>query len=155
LCMEVRHISFEKCECVQRKTYSKAIGCVRRILLEDVNAPIAKAALDQQREEQPGRSGSDYVNPHGSYSRESVFRAPTVASEHDASLSRHFRMLLAGIQAEFGLNARLKHSVVTDVEGGFYSVRAFFTGVHRHMMTSELRDLLVFVVSHFSPLTPY
>jgi len=66
LCMEVRHISFEKCQCVQRKNYSEAIGRVRRILLEDVNSPIAKAALDQQREEQPGRPGSDNVNQHRS-----------------------------------------------------------------------------------------
>src|ERR1044071_5319509 len=66
LCMEVRHISFEKCQCVQRKNDSEAVGRVRRILLEDVNLPIAKAALDQQREEQPGRPGSDNVNQHRS-----------------------------------------------------------------------------------------
>ena len=67
LCMEVRHISFEKCQRVQRKNYSEAIGRVRRILLEDVNSPIGKATLDQQREKQPGRAGAEDVNPHGSY----------------------------------------------------------------------------------------
>src|SRR4029078_13196813 len=66
LCMEVRHISFEKCQCVQRKSYSEAIGRVRRILLEDVNSPIAKAAVDQQPEEQPRRPRSDNVNQHRS-----------------------------------------------------------------------------------------
>ena len=65
LCMQVRHISFEKRQCVQRKDYSKAIACSRRILLKDMNSPIREPALDQQREEQSSRAGADDVNLHG------------------------------------------------------------------------------------------
>ena len=42
---------------------------------------------------------------------------------------RHSRMLLAGIQAESGLDPRLKHSGVTVLESHLFAAAAIFKGV--------------------------
>jgi hypothetical protein len=41
---------------------------------------------------------------------------------------RHSRMLLAGIQAEFGLDPRLKHSGVTILESHLFARAVIFEG---------------------------
>jgi hypothetical protein len=43
---------------------------------------------------------------------------------------RHSRMLLAGIQAESGLDPRLKHSGVTLLESHLFALAAIFEGGH-------------------------
>jgi hypothetical protein len=43
---------------------------------------------------------------------------------------RHSRMLLAGIQAESGLDPRLKHSGVTILESPLFCPSAIFEGGH-------------------------
>jgi hypothetical protein len=59
---------------------------------------------------------------------------------------RHSRMLLAGIQAEFGLDPRLKHSGVTDVDVFLLSPAYFSKGGHEKH--EEIYDnlFLIFVV---------
>jgi hypothetical protein len=46
---------------------------------------------------------------------------------------RHSRMLLAGIQAEFGLDPRLKHSGVTPLGVASLTLAAIFEGGHPYL----------------------
>ena len=63
--VKIGHVTFEKGEGIQRKHHAEAEGGVGRILLEDTNPPRRKAALDQQREQKPGRPSTNDVNLHG------------------------------------------------------------------------------------------
>ena len=64
--MKIRHVALEKRKRVERENHAEAEGRVGRVLLEDINLPRRKAALDEQREQKPGRPGPDYINTHES-----------------------------------------------------------------------------------------
>jgi hypothetical protein len=51
---------------------------------------------------------------------------------------RHSRMLLAGIQAEFGLDPRLKHSGVTVLGVASLDPSQIFEGAHEDTKDSEI-----------------
>ena len=63
--VNIRHIALEKRQSIERKNHAVSEGSVGRILLEDIDAPGRKAALDEQREQKAGRTGADDINSHG------------------------------------------------------------------------------------------
>ena len=62
--VKIRYVTFEKCQGIEGKHHAKTESGVGRILLEDLNAPIRMAALDQERKQKTGRAGADDVNKH-------------------------------------------------------------------------------------------
>ena len=52
--VKIGHVAFEEREGIEREHHAETKGGVGRILLEDIDLPTWKAALDQQREEKAG-----------------------------------------------------------------------------------------------------
>ena len=66
----------------------------------------------------------------------------------------HSRMLLAGIQAEFGLDPRLKHSGVTILGSRISSPQPQFSKEFTRFKNSNIRTSVDFVVNAYSSSDP-
>src|SRR5213594_1159639 len=65
LLIQIRRVTLEERQRIQRKHHAKTESDVGRILLEDTDAPRRKPTLDQQRKQKTGGTGADDVNKHG------------------------------------------------------------------------------------------
>ena len=64
LLVKIRYITFEKRKRALGEDHTEAECGIRRVLLEDLDPPLWKTAFDQQRKQQPGRTGANNVNLH-------------------------------------------------------------------------------------------